>query len=340
MMVTLHIPKLLLAFGIPIMMMAAIALLVRSSLFLPDSQIITLALTLDLLLTIPLIYFLLIRRTHVPKVIVVPFVILSTVAASFILPANNQVYVDLFKTWGIPVIEMVVLTFIAVKVRGLVKKVRDNKGQSPDFYTALKEACSDIIPPKLVPLFVTEVSVMYYSFLSWKRRPLATNEFSYHKRSGTPALLGAALAVIAIETVVLHILLAQVSELAAWILTGLSIYAAFQVFGAAKSLARRPIVYGEDRLIMRYGILNESEIAFEDIESVELSGQPLGTDKTIVKLSPLGDMERHNVIIRLHRENVLTGLYGVKKTYKALALHVDDDIAFKNQMDAVIQGRN
>ena len=338
-MMTLRVPRPLLAVGIPALMIAVIALFVRSSLFLTDSPALMLAVSLDLLLTIPVVYFLLIRKTGIPKVTVVPVLMLSTVAASFILPATHQVYIDLFKTWGIPFVEIAVLTFITLKVRSLVRSYRDSKEQAPDFFTALKEACLEIMPPKVVPLFASEVSVIYYGFLSWRRRPLRLNEFSYHKRSGTQALLGAAVVVIAIETVALHLLLAQVSELGAWILTGLSVYTALQVFGVAKSLARRPIVCKEDRLIVRYGILNESEIAFEDIESVELSKQSVTLDKSIARLSPLGDMERHNLIIRLKKENTLTGLYGVKKKFRALALHVDDDLGFKTQMDAVLLDR-
>ena len=298
-----------------------------------------LAISLDLLLTVPVVYFLLIRKTGIPKVTVVPFLILSTVVASFILPTTHQVYIDLFKTWGIPVIEIAVLTFITLKVRFLVRRYHDSKEQASDFFTALKEACSEIIPPKLVPLFASEVSVIYYGFISWRRRLLRSNEFSYHKRSGTQALLGAAVVIIGIETVALHLLLAQVSALGAWILTGLSVYTALQVFGVAKSLARRPIVCMEDRLIVRYGILNECEIAFEDIESVELSKRSVTLDKSITKLSPLGDMERHNLIIRLKNENTLTGLYGVKKRFRRLALHVDDDLGFKTQVDAMLFGR-
>ena len=47
---------------------------------------------------------------------------------------------------------------------------------------------------------------------------------------------------IAIETFAIHLLLLKWSETAAWILTGISIYTAIQVFGLAKSITQRPIV--------------------------------------------------------------------------------------------------
>ena len=38
-------------------------------------------------------------------------------------------------------------------------------------------------------------------------------------------------------------------------------------------------------------------------------------EKLIKTLSPLGELESHNVIINLKRENTLIGLYGIKKNF-------------------------
>ena len=329
---TLSIPKHIIIFGIPLALFAALILLTRSPL-LQSSDTLALAITADLLLSVPLIYFLLIRKTKIPNITAVPVMILGLIIGSWFLPESRQTYLELFKTWALPVVEVSIVTFIILKVRNAVKRFKSLSGQSPDFFSTLKEVCYQMLPQKLVLPFVTEIAVMYYGFISWRSRPLHNNEFSYHKKSGTPALLIALIFVIAIETFVFHILLAKWSIIAAWIASGLSTYTAIQVFGFARSLSKRPVSIDKNSITLRYGILCETNISFEDIESVTLSKKPVKQDKTTRKLSPLGELESHNIIIHLNKTNTLTGLYGIKKTYKTLAFYIDDASRFKVQIE-------
>ncbi len=164
-------------------------------------------------------------------------------------------------------------------------------------------------------------------------RPIKENEFSYHKDSGTLSLLIAIIFIVAIETVVLHLLLVKWSSLSAWIFTFLSIYSGIQFFGFLKSMLKRPISIENDRLYLRYGIMKETTIDLKDIDSIEISSKDIALNKETRKLSFLGELESHNVIISLKKENTLTGLYGIKRGFKILALHIDDKVAFKNRID-------
>jgi len=318
-------------------MFSGAIVLIKSPSFKLEPDLLSLGITVDLLLTIPIVYFLLIRKTQIPKTTVLPVMVLGIVIGTYALPESNQTYVDLFKTWIVPVIEVSVLTWLILKVRGAIKKYSHRKHLSQDFYTTLIETCYEVLPKKLVLPLATEVAVIYYGFINWSTKTLDENEFTYHKNSGSPALFGAFIFILAIETTVIHLILGRWSEIAAWVLTSLSIYAVIQVLGFAKSLARRPIIVHEERLILRYGILNETEIDFEDIDSVQLSQKPLEKDEHIRSLSPLGELEPHNVIIYLKKENRLHGLYGLKKNYKILAFHIDNVTEFKKQMDIALQ---
>ena len=291
---------------------------------LGNSDSFTLAITIDLLLTVPLVYLFLIHQTEIPKTTAVPVMIIGLLIGSYFLPKESQTYLALFKTWGLPINELSVLSYVVLKVRSAIGKYKHLKGVKPDFFSALKSTCREILPKAAVMPVVTEVSVIYYGFLNWRTRTLEKNEFTYHKESGTPALLGAFIFIIVIETFVLHLLLAKWSVIAAWILSGLSIYTALQVLGFARSLTKRPISIDVDSLSLRYGILN-----------VELISTPI-ENPSFIKLSPLGEMESHNTIIRLNQEHVLTGLYGAKKRFKILGLHVDEPVRFKEQLDRVL----
>lgn len=323
-------------FGVPLLIIASMIWIAQSSLFKSAPDTLAIGITADLLLTVPIVYFLLIRKTKIPKTTIVPFLILGMIVCSMILPSENQYYLSLFKTWVFPVIELSIISFVIYKVRKAVLAYKEKKNTTTDFFTTLKNTCYEILPKGAVIPVVTEIAVFYYGFIYWKKRPLKENEFSYHKESGTLSLLAAIICIIVIETVAFHALLAKWNIIVAWIFTGLSIYSGFQLFGFLKSILKRPFVIENGKLYLRYGIMNETTINLDDIESIELSSRELEFDKTTRKLSFLGALESHNVIITLHKEQTLTGLYGIQKTYTTLAMHVDNKESFKKQIDSWI----
>lgn len=336
----LKFQKSLLVFGTPILMIGIMILISKSSAFFNSPNILSTGITFDLLLTVPLVYFLLIRKTNIPKTTVVPFMIVGMVVCSVILPEQNHYYLDLFKTWILPVVEFSILSYVLYNLRKAIKRYKLNKNGSVDFFTALKGSCHQILPKGMVIPVVTEIAVFYYGFVHWKKRELSKNEFSYHKESGTVTLLIAIIFIVAIETIVLHILLAKWSVVAAWILTFLSIYSGIQIFGFLKSMYKRPMSIENGKLFLRYGIMNETIIDIANIDSVELSSKDIELGKETRKLSFLGELESHNVIIKLKEENSLTGLYGIKRKYKTLALYVDNKIEFKGRIDSTLQRIN
>ncbi len=333
---TITLNRNLINFGIPLGLFGIVSWLIKTS-FLNGNDTLNLAITIDLLLIIPLIYFLLIRKSEIPKTTVVPFMIVGLIIGSYLLPKESQSYLALFKHWVLPVIEISILAFIVFKLRTGIKTYRELKGTNPDFFNTLRSVCNEILPTKLVLPFATEVAVIYYGFINWKKRQLQTNEFTYHKKSGTPALFGSFILIIGVETIALHFLLAKWNPIIAWILTGLSIYTAIQILGFVKSLSQRPISINQNSLILKYGILNASEIPLTDIDRIEISRKSLGKEKLIKTLSPLGELESHNVIIHLKKENELVGLYGMKKKFRVLGLHIDEPKEFKERIENALQ---
>ncbi|MFH6770293.1 hypothetical protein V8G56_16200 [Gaetbulibacter aquiaggeris] len=333
----LNIHKNLIIFGIPILIIGMMITLAKSSIFSSNPNKLSIGITFDLLLTVPIIYFLLIRKTSIPKTTVLPFLIIGIIICSLILPAENQYYLNLFKTWVLPILELSILSFVIFNVRKALKRYKEKKTESIDFFTTLKSTCYEILPKGVVIPVVTEIAVFYYGFIHWKKRKLKDNEFTYHKDSGTVTLLIAIIFIVAIETITFHILLAKWNITAAWILSFLSIYSGIQLFGFLKSMYKRPISIENDKLFLRYGIMNETTIDLVDIESIEISSKDIELNNETRKLSFLGELESHNVIIRLKKENTLIGLYGIKRKYKNLVLYVDKKNEFKNQISNALQ---
>ncbi len=305
----------------------------QSSLFIENPDYLSIGITFDLLLTVPFVYFLLIRKTNIPKTTVVPFLIIGIVVGSLILPKEQQHYLSLFKIYALPIIELLILGYVIYTIRKGVKAYKQNKNTSSDFFTVLTKTCNTILPKALVIPVLTEIAVFYYGFILWKKRKLKPNEFTYHKNSGTITLLVALLLIIAIETVTLHYLLMKWSEIAAWILTALSVYSGIQIWGFLRSMTKRPIIIGQERLYLRYGIMNETSICYEDIIEVVHTTKEIELNAETRKLSFLGDLEGHNLVITFTSKNTLTGLYGIKRSYSTLLLYVDDTAGFKAQID-------
>jgi len=323
-------------FAIPLLLIGMMYFITQSPIFSVNSNRLSIGITFDLLLVIPLVYFLLIRKTDIPNTTVVPCLIIGVVVCSFILPIKNQYYLNIFKTWILPIIELSVLSFVIFNVRKGIKRYKLNKIETVDFFTTLKETCYEILPKIAVIPMVTEISVFYYGFMSWKTRTLKNHEFSYHKDNGAIALLVATIFIVAIESFVMHLLVAKWSHTFAWVLTCLSIYSGIQIFGFLKSMFDRPISIENGKLFLRYGIMNETTIEITDIDSIEITSSDIELNNETRKLSFLGELESHNIIIRLKKENTLIGLYGIKRQYKNLALHIDNKTDFYNQITSLL----
>lgn len=289
--------------------------------------------TYDLTFMAPLLYFLLIRKTRIPNTTVVPFFIANLALASYLLPPQLHFHLDLIKQFIVPLVELSVLGFVIYKVAKVRQHYRQNKTTHFDFFSMLKKALMPLMPSSVVNAFATELGVFYYGFIHWKKLVTGPHQFSYHKKSGTQLLLGVLLFMVGVESFVLHILLAQWSIVAAWILTGLSIYSAIQFLGFARSLSKRPILLTETQLLLHYGIMSEVILDFDNIAAITLLNKPFKTDQQKRLLSPLGSLEKPNISITLKSSRKLTGLYGFKKNFQTIGFHVDDVTQFKQALE-------
>ncbi|WP_299530180.1 hypothetical protein [Ulvibacterium sp.] len=326
---TLNLQKHLIIFGLPILIIGTMIILAKSSIFYEYPKDLSTGITFDLLLTVPLLYFLLIRKTNIPKTTVIPLLIVGLIICSSILPIENQYYLNLFKTWALPVIELTVFTYFIYNIRKGIKHYKQNKKVTNDFFTSLKQMCSAILPKGLAVFFAFEIATIYYGFIYWRKRNIKNGEFSYHKNSATISTLVAFILVICIETVVFHLLLANWSSIVAWTFTFLSIYTAIQLFGFLKSLMKRPISITDGKLHLYYGIMNETVIDIKQIETIEITSKEIDYNKGTKKFSFL---DSPNIMIKLKKEGTLNGLYGMKRKFSAIGVYVDKPTEFNNAL--------
>lgn len=323
-------PPLGLMLALPAALLSTL-IVVLNRIELPNHPALGMAITVDLVLVIPLVYWLVIRNRQIPNTTVVPVILLGTYVGTMFLPEQHQEPLALFKTWALPVLELGLISFVVFKFLKARRAFKNTKGGELDFFTALKDACREVLPAGAVLPFATEIAVFYYGFLNWKKRPLGPGEFTYHKNSGALALFGALIMVVLIETVGLHFILAKWSQTLAWVMTLLSAYTALQLFGIARSVPQRPIQITAHGLQLRYGFVNEVWIDFAQIKHIRKDVKELAKDKGTKALSPLGALDPHNVVLELKAPAQLTGIYGIKRTFTTLTFTVDQVDAFVKQ---------
>lgn len=323
---------------IPFIMGAGLILLIKSSFFLENPEVLSSAITVDFLVLIPLIYFLIIRKRSIPKFTVITVFVLGVVLLSIFLPKEHSSLLDAVKTYLIPVLELGIFSFLIYKVTQLSKNY---KKSSNDFYTNLKLAASEVFPKKIATVLVTEISMIYYGFLKWKSPKLSENEFSYYKKNALVSILAGFTLLIVIETVWLHAFLVKWNLIAGWIITILSAYTGIQIFALTKSVIMRPYVIDktEENLILRYGFFVDTLIPIHKIESLEVSSKDLPEDKSVVPFSPLGTLGEYNIILHMKEEIRFSGIYGLKRKAKSIAIFVDDKERFKNQLEGLLKNQ-
>lgn len=328
---TLNQRKEYIAFAIPILMILSLVILIKSSFFVSK---LTPFVLVDFMLTIPLVYFLLIRKREISNTSVFSVAAIGLLIASFILPKEDQVIVRQIRMLVLPVVEVVLVGYVFIKLRRALQKIKQLKDHALDFFDLLEQVCSEILPKRIGHLLAVEISILYYGLWSWRRRKLQQNEFTYHKEGTANSVLLGFLLVVLVEIFVTHSMLQHGNGKGAFILGVLSAYTALQIIAMMKSLGKRPIFIDENKreLVLKFGVLSKAIIPFENIASIEIYTKDLPEDKSIKYLSPLGSATGYNMVLQVKKEAQLTSIYGFKKKYMALAFFVDEKQDFKNKL--------
>lgn len=295
---------------------------------------INFAISFDLLITVPVVYFLLIRKTKIPKITVVPLTILGLVIGYLILPKENQNYLDLFKAYVLPIVELGVLTFIVLKIRNIRKAFKNLAIPGNSFYDTALLASEKILPKQVSGIFAMEIATIYYTFFYWKAKQGGNSEFTYHKTSTSTSLFIAFGIIILIESVTLHYFAAKWNPIFAWALTIISLYTLLQFIGWVKSLSDRPHLIKNGNLHLRFGIVRETVIPLDQIKSIVKDTSDQEINKSVKTFSLLGKLDPHNTILELHEVGEIRTLYGMKSSYKKLLFYTDNPDALISEIES------
>jgi hypothetical protein len=299
----------------------------------PHADVLAYAVTADLVLLVPLLYYLfVVRGRGWPAVTVAPVFLISLLAAGGILPEPHHGLLDALAWFAVPA-ELFVVGFVAVKARQVARAYRAAGTGTTDPAAQLRVAARQALGDHVVADIVAfELALLYYAVLSWRRRP-ATGGFSHHRRAGYGAVLGTLGVVMAVETVGLHVLVQRWSPAAAWVLTALSLYALVWLLGDLQAVRLRPLRVERDALVLRVGLRWTLVVPFDAVEVLRpFDPQRDGRKRRGYLAAVVAGGPRYLLVLRhpLQAE----GPYGLRRTVRAVGFRVDAPEVFEEALQA------
>ncbi len=306
---------------------------VQSVAFGRKPDLISLGVTLDVVLGIPLAYyFMVVRRAGISRATVLAVVMLSGLLAGAILPAANHRYLGYWER-VMALVEVGVLGLVAVKGRAVMRGFRALQQQMPDFIGNLQRSLMPVIGNAwLVGALVGEVSVFRYSLFGWLcgiEKTVHQRAYTMHRESGQIALTCALLVIILIETAAVHLLVARAYPGAAWLLSAFSLYSLLFFVADTVALVKRPLLIDQSRVLLRLGLRWQGSFPISEIDRVgPVSEAPPKNRATLNGCF----LSTPNLLITLRQPIPITGPFGLRRSVRRIVLSIDDRDAFIREL--------
>lgn len=298
---------------------------------LSHAQIMGAAGLFDVVITVPLVYYLLIVRTGCsswPSLFVVSFA--GVRAASFFLPIAEQTYLPGLRWLGIP--------FELWLIAAIVRRFSRITASDDDVLTRIRVATAAVVPNRLLAgIVAAELAVFYYALLSWRARPerkTGYRAFTCTEASGYGLFSVLISLLLIFEGVPMHFVLLHWSHVAACICTSVDLYALVWLIAIRRSVHLRPILIGDEFVLLRAGFIWQIEIPRENIAAVRRVSRPPPGRKTPGYLRTVV-INEPQYIVELAEPAVAHGLYGNNRRVTRIGVAADDPQAFA----AALQGR-
>ena len=215
-------------------------------------------------------WFFVLRRKGSSPVYAVPVAALGYLFCRFWAPGTDPDWI----AWGwIPLVPLEALLLMVLTQRALhVFRVARNLPRSSDLIERLLLAMDREFPAnRWMAVMMYELAVMYYALGGLSSIVFRSNDlaFTYHRRSGLRVIYGMAVVIGCFEIVGVHLLVAELSRVAASALTAFEFYGVVWVIGLLRSVDQLPIVLDERGIHIRYGIIYALFVPYEAVEDLQ-----------------------------------------------------------------------
>ena len=277
-------------------------------------------LTLDMVVVVPLAFYLLIvRRYSLSVVTLVPVLILSVLAAGAILPSSHQQSLRALEIL-VGMMEVGLIGWVGWRASRALSKAR-HQGSADPLEQFRRAALELVHNDRAAGMVASEMAVFYYGLGSWRARPHVppgASSFTHHRRSGQAAMVFALLLLMLVEGIAVHVLLLLWSPVAAWIFTAGTIYGALWLFADYRATVLRPILVEEECLTLRAGLRWTMQLPRTRITAITAT-QPPDVKETL-NLTFLAT-PTHWIV--LNNPLPADGPYGFKRTVETVGIRPD-----------------
>lgn len=287
----------------------------------------------DFVVTIPLliILFLLRKRLTVKRVLFT--ISFGYVSAILLLP--NQLWIQYPATqYGFYICSALIIILLYRTVVEIRTKLNHTPVQGFLFSTKLQHAITSYEKPsRLTAIFISEISMLYYSIFSWRQKPIKAVEngsvFTLHTKTSTIALYIMMIHACILEAFAFHFLLHAWSKPVAIILLILNIYGVLFLLAQIQSIRLCPVLLRNDTLHIQAGEMKKIHVPLDNIKHIHICKQPLKLSRKERKYlfdAVLQDLGNDSPIIEieLHSEVQAEMHYGLKQKVRKIHIRPDD----------------
>ncbi|KQO10826.1 hypothetical protein [Paenibacillus sp. Leaf72] len=310
------------------------ALLVQSLLFVQHAEVLGTAIVADFVLVIPLLlYFLVYRKIKKPLLGVLPLAIAGYFAILMLMPKTDNVAVVIAKYTLLP-LELAFISYELYKLYRIVRAFKSN--WQPDVHPmdTMRISLQTVVrSPRLAAWLLQDISVVYYAFLTWRRKPYIRSEtavYTYHENTNSLIIVLFLSKILLLEGAVVHFLLAQWSPLVAWVLSIGNVWFIILLVANYRAMRLSPILMNDRSIHIQYGIQLRVKIDINNVASVKLvSPEELKERREKegqAAIQPHG--VEPNVSIRLKENLVAYGLFSSQRSVREVYIFIDQPQVF------------
>ncbi|WP_386060254.1 hypothetical protein [Thalassobacillus hwangdonensis] len=331
-------------------------LVMRMQLAGPIDDRIGLATAIDLTIILPLLIYFFGFRKRMSWLLLCALIFWGLILANWMIPGGADAYLSYFNhsvivlEAGVIFLELVLFIAIVKRFPTLIKNYKQDKADHHHFLLSFSKAIQRTFTfsnPRLnkfqltLRILATDIAAIYYSLFSWKKKPpVGANAFTFHKDGGYQAVFLMLVHAMVLEIIAVHVMVAQYSHVAAWVITALDIYTLLFIISDYQAIRLSPVVLDESGVHFQKGIRVYGFIPWEMVRGVEQNSQTpeeVGKDKQSIALA-LHGLEKDPIpyVLELKDSVKVHQIFGIKKTVDRIYLKMDDPQKFNESINQKI----
>ncbi len=309
----------------------------------------------DLGVILPLLLYFFGFRKRVSWILLCGFIFCGVLLANWMIPSHADAHLNYFNTMvivlevGVIAFELVLFISIFKRFPILIKNYQMEKTIHHHFLLSFSRAIQQTFTFQnkrlnkfsfLLRLVATDLAAIYYCLFSWRKKRQANgehvNSFTFHKDGGYLGVFYMLVHAMVIEIIAVHMMVAQYSHLAAWIVTIFDLYALLFIISDYQAIRLSPVILSEKGIHFQKGIRQYGFIEWNAVKAIsenKKSPEEAKQDRASVELA-LHGLEREPLpfVMEMNRPMEINQVFGFKKSVERLYIKVDEPYAFRDKV--------